>query len=166
MSGGPSGAGPPVQPEAVRRVLDAIGPGHTVFTFDAGTRTSADAAAAIGCSVAQIAKSIMFRTRPGDRPVLVVLSGARRASEAKVSALVGERIVRADADFVRSRSGFVIGGVPPVAHREPPLVFIDRGLQGFATVWAAAGTPHTVFETDFDTLVRASGGRVADVSEG
>lgn len=155
----------PDLPDAVRRVRAAIGPGHEVRTFDASTRTSAEAAAAIGCTVAQIAKSIVFRARDSGRPVLVVLSGAQRASEAKVAALLGERIARADADFVRGRTGYAIGGVPPVAHREPPVVVVDAGLRAFDTIWAAAGTPNAVFATTFDALVAMSGATVAQVAE-
>jgi prolyl-tRNA editing enzyme YbaK/EbsC (Cys-tRNA(Pro) deacylase) len=155
----------PDLPDAVRRVRAAIGPSHAVRTFDASTRTSAEAAAAIGCAVAQIAKSIVFRARDSGRPVLVVLSGADRASEAKVAALLGERVARADAAFVRSRTGYAIGGVPPVAHLEPPVVFVDTGLRAFDAVWAAAGTPNAVFETTFDALVAMSGATAADVAE-
>jgi prolyl-tRNA editing enzyme YbaK/EbsC (Cys-tRNA(Pro) deacylase) len=151
--------------DAVARVRAAIGDGHAVRRFDASTRTAAEAAAAIGCTVAQIAKSIVFRARDSGRPVLVVLSGVDRASEAKVAALLGERVARADAEFVRSRTGYAIGGVPPVAHREPPVAFVDVGLRAFDTIWAAAGTPNAVFETRFDALVAMAGARVADVAE-
>ena len=113
------------------RVQAALGPDYQVLEFDAGTRTAADAAAAIGCMVAEIAKSLIFRAEPSGRAVLVIASGAKRVDERKVGALIGETIVRADADFVRSRTGFAIGGVPPLGHAEPLVTLIDGTLRTF-----------------------------------
>jgi len=146
--------------ERVRRALAARGHGLEVREFAATTRTAADAAAAIGCAVAQIAKSLLFRAVPSDRPVLVVASGANRVNEAAVAAALGEPIAKADAAFVRARTGFAIGGVAPVGHAETPVTFIDADLLHLPEIWAAAGTPHAVFRLTPDELVRLTGGRV------
>ena len=131
--------------------------------FEASTKTAADAAAAIGCTVEQIAKSPVFRGEQSGRPVLVIASGPRRVDEGRVAALIGEPIGRADADFVRDKTGFAIGGVPPVGHTTPPTVLIDEMLCGFATIWAAAGTPNAVFCLTPEQLVGLTGGKVAEV---
>ena len=107
----------PAASPAALRVQAALGDRFQVLEFDASTRTAADAAAAIGCTVAEIAKSLIFRGAETNRPVLVVASGACRVDETKVAAAVGETIARADADFVREATGFAIGGVPPVGHK-------------------------------------------------
>jgi prolyl-tRNA editing enzyme YbaK/EbsC (Cys-tRNA(Pro) deacylase) len=127
------------------------------------TRTSAEAAAAVGCTVGQIAKSIVFRAARSQRPVLVLTSGVNRVSESAVAVLVGEPLAKADADFVRARTGFVIGGVPPVGHAEPTMTFIDEDLLQYAEIWAAAGTPNAVFRLTPEELVRLTEGKVAKV---
>ena len=153
-------------PPAAQRVQDALARlGHAgrVQVMPASTRTSAEAAAAVGCDVAQIAKSIIFRAKPSQRAVLVMASGVNRVDEKKVAALVGEGIGKADAEFVRARTGFVIGGVPPVGHDTPPVVLIDQDLLKLDSLWAAAGTPHAVFPLSPQALVTLTGGTVADV---
>jgi len=152
---------PATAPSALR-VQAVLGPEFAVLEFDAGTRTAADAAAAIGCAVAEIAKSLLFRAASG-RPVLVAASGVNRVDEKKVAALLGEKIGRADADFVRLKTGFAIGGVPPVGHVELPVTLIDADLMAFETIWAAAGTPNAVFRLTPAALVRLTGGQVAEV---
>ena len=152
---------PATAPSALR-VQAVLGPEFAVLEFDAGTRMAADAAAAIGCAVAEIAKSLLFRAASG-RPVLVAASGVNRVDEKKVAALLGEKIGRADADFVRLKTGFAIGGVPPVGHVEPPVTLIDADLMAFETIWAAAGTPNAVFKLTPAALVRLTGGQVAEV---
>jgi prolyl-tRNA editing enzyme YbaK/EbsC (Cys-tRNA(Pro) deacylase) len=154
---------PATQPSALR-VQAFLGDGFRVLEFDASTKTAADAAAAVGCNVAQIAKSIIFRAEKRDCTVLVITSGTNRVDEKKLAALLGEAPVRADADFVRERTGFAIGGVPPVAHATPGVIFIDEDLQRYATLWAAGGTPNAVFELTFADLVRLTGGTVANVA--
>lgn len=127
----------------------------------ASTRTAADAAAAVGCTVSEIAKSLVFRTASG-AAVLVIASGTNRVDEARVAELVGEPIERAPAEFVRETSGYAIGGVPPVAHAHPPkAILIDSDLMTFHQIWAAAGTPNAVVRLTPAELVRVSGGRVA-----
>jgi prolyl-tRNA editing enzyme YbaK/EbsC (Cys-tRNA(Pro) deacylase) len=154
---------PATAPSALK-VQAALGDGFQVVEFDASTRTSEDAAAAIGCTVAEIAKSLVFKAASG-RPVLVIASGTNRVDEKKVRALLGEKIARADADFVREATGYAIGGVPPLAHATAPVVLIDGDLEAFATIWAAAGTPNAVFRLTPADLVRLTGGQVADVAK-
>ncbi len=155
----------PLSPSA-QRVQDALrerGFALTVIELEQSTRTSAEAAAAVGCSVGQIVKSIIFRAAHSDRVVLVLTSGANRVSERAVAARAGEPLAKADADFVRARTGFVIGGVAPVGHREPPLTFIDEDLLPYAEIWAAAGTPNALFRLTPDELCRLTDGVVMPV---
>ena len=150
---------------SARAVQAILGDRFTVLEFDASTRTAAEAAAAIGCAVAEIAKSLIFRAADG-RPVLAVLSGTARGDEAKIAAAVGQPIGKADADFVREMTGFAIGGVPPVGHRVAPITLIDEGLMAFEVIWAAAGTPNAVFRLTPQDLVQLTGGRVVPVQRG
>jgi len=154
---------PASNPTALR-VQAALGPKFEVLEFEASTRTAADAAAAVDCSVGQIAKSIIFKAASG-KPVLVVASGDNRVSAAKVAQAISEEIGRADATFVRERTGFAIGGVPPVAHAEPVITLIDQDLARFDRIWAAAGTPNAVFALTFADLVALTSGTVADIAE-
>jgi prolyl-tRNA editing enzyme YbaK/EbsC (Cys-tRNA(Pro) deacylase) len=149
----------------VQEAIEAAGFAFRVSEFPASTRTSAEAAAAIGCTVAQIAKSLIFRAGESGRAVLVMASGANRIDEKAVGRLLGERLERADADFVRAKTGFAIGGVPPVGHREAPVAFIDEDLMALAEIWAAAGTPNAVFRLAPEDLVALTGGRVAAVKK-
>jgi prolyl-tRNA editing enzyme YbaK/EbsC (Cys-tRNA(Pro) deacylase) len=154
-------------PGSVQRVQEALrslGRGHEVVDLGLSARTAADAARAVGCRVDQIAKSLVFRLRDSGRPLLVVTSGAHRVDEAKVAALVGEPLERADAAFVRAETGFAIGGVAPIGHARPLMTLIDAHLLAFEEIWAAAGHPNTVFRLTPDELVTMTGGRVATVS--
>ncbi len=148
----------------VQAALAAFGLGLEVRQFDASTRTASDAAAAIGCTVGQIAKSILFRAASSGRPVLVIACGTNRVDEKKVAALLGEKLGKADAEFVRSQTGFAIGGVPPVGHDVRPEIFVDQDLMAFAEIWAAAGTPNAVFRLTPRDLARITGGRVATIA--
>jgi prolyl-tRNA editing enzyme YbaK/EbsC (Cys-tRNA(Pro) deacylase) len=153
---------------SVQRVRDALaarGLAAEVKELAASTRTAQEAAAAVGCDVAQIVKSLVFRGTGSGRAVLALVSGSNRASEALLSAAAGEPVARADADFVRERTGFAIGGVPPLGHREAVTVVIDRDLMAFPVVWAAAGSPNAVFAVAPADLERVTGGRVADVKQ-
>ena len=134
-----------------------------VIELPDSTRSAAEAAEAIGCSVGQIAKSLIFKTRNSQEPILVIVSGPNRVDEKKIGALVGEMITKPDADFVRQHTGFSIGGVPPVGHNQPITTFIDQDLLAFDEIWAAAGTPNAVFCLTGDDLVRATGGQVVGV---
>ena len=125
--------------------------------FPAGTRTAEDAAAAIGCQVAQIAKSIVFRAASSGRPVLVIAAGTNRVDETKIAALLGEGLKRADAAFVRDKTGFAIGGVAPVGHLVEPVTYLDCDLESHEEIWAAAGTPNTVFRLTPEQLQSLTG---------
>jgi prolyl-tRNA editing enzyme YbaK/EbsC (Cys-tRNA(Pro) deacylase) len=149
--------------ERVRAALLAAGHADTVQAFPEGTRSAAEAAAAVRCEVAQIAKSIVFRA--GARPVLVVASGANRVSMEKVAAATGLTVKRADGGWVREVTGFAIGGVAPLAHETPPVVLVDEDLFAYPQVWAAAGSPMHVFATTPEALLRLSGGQRANVRE-
>ena len=149
--------------ERVRVALAALGIVTEIKEFSASTRTSADAAAAIGCSVAQIAKSLVFRAKPSGRAILEMASGANRVDEAKLAEALGETIGKADADFVRAETGFAIGGVAPVGHGLRLKTFVDQDLMAFEEIWAAAGSPNSVFRLTPAELVRVTGGEVAVV---
>jgi prolyl-tRNA editing enzyme YbaK/EbsC (Cys-tRNA(Pro) deacylase) len=152
---------------AAQRIQDLLasrGLPHAVVEFEQTTRSAADAAAAIGCTVAQIAKSILFKAASGT-PVLVIASGPNRVDEAKLAAALGEAVGKADADFVRAATGFAIGGVPPLGHAQPPRILIDKDLLALPTIWAAAGTPNAVFQLAPDELVGMTGGKVADIAQ-
>lgn len=154
-------------PESVQRVaaaLQAAGHPHGPVMLDDAARTAQQAADALGVGVGQIAKSIIFRRKEDDEAVLVITSGDRRVDEKKVAALVG-KLSRADAEFVRSRTGFAIGGVSPVAHANPPVTLIDRELFRFEEIWAAAGHPHGVFRLRPQDLVTLTGAPVADIDQ-
>jgi prolyl-tRNA editing enzyme YbaK/EbsC (Cys-tRNA(Pro) deacylase) len=148
--------------DRVRRLLAEAGHAHAPVWLDVPARTCEEAAQALGLHTGQIAKSVIFRRRADEAAVLVIASGDLRVDEQKVAALVGP-IGRADAAFVKLRTGFSIGGVSPLGHVSPPVVLIDRELFRFDEVWAAAGHPHGVFKAAPDQLPGLSGGVVADV---
>jgi prolyl-tRNA editing enzyme YbaK/EbsC (Cys-tRNA(Pro) deacylase) len=154
----------PASAPSALKVQALLGPRFTVLEFDASTRTSAEAAAAIGCEVSEIAKSVVFKAKSG-RPVLVIASGANRVDEKQVGRLIGEKIGRADAEFVRETTGFAIGGVPPVGHVQPPLTLIDEDLFRFAAIWAAAGTPNAVFRLTPAELKQLTDGEIAVIAQ-
>lgn len=149
--------------ERVRAALLAAGHPDRIAAFPDGTRSAADAAAAVGCAVAQIAKSIIFRA--GSRPVLVIASGTNRVDMAKVAAATGLAVKRADGAWVRDVTGFAIGGVAPVGHLTSPVVLLDRDLRAHDRLWAAAGSPMHVFETDPEQLRRLTGADFVDIAE-
>ncbi len=146
--------------------MDGFGFGHRVVEHEGSTRKSEDAAASVGCDVAQIAKSLIFRSKDSGRPVLVIASGVNRVDEKAVGRLIGEKIERADPEFVRASTGYAIGGVPPVGHAVPPLVLIDADLMALPVLWAAAGTPNAVFRLTPEELSRITGGRIEAVRKG
>ena len=165
-----SAAGPPGEPRLsapARRVQDALaaaGFPWQVFELPVPVRTAAEAAAQVGCTVGQIAKSIIFRAARSGRGVLVVTSGANRVDEARVAARLGEPLEKADAAFVREATGYAIGGVPPLGHATPLLTFVDEDLLRFAEIWAAAGHPNSLFRLDPADLPRMTGGPTLRVS--
>src|SRR2546428_992706 len=154
-------------PASARRVADALaaaGVTTTIVVLEHAARTSAEAAAAVGCDVGQIVKSLVFRLGASSRPLLVLTSGANRVDEVKLGALLGEPIERADADFVRTHTGFAIGGVAPPAHPAPPPPLGGEDLLKWDAIWAAGGHPHTAVRLTPDELVGIAGGRVVAVS--
>ncbi|MEF8729698.1 MAG: YbaK/EbsC family protein [Accumulibacter sp.] len=154
-------------PESAQRVADllrTLGHRPPVVRLPASGRTSAEAAAGLGCSVAEIAKSIVFRQLADDTAVMVVASGAYRVDEGRVAALVGP-LGKADAAFVREHTGYAIGGVCPLGHPRSTIVLVDRLLLAFDRIWAAAGHPHCVFSLSPQELLAMTGGQVVDVAE-
>ncbi|MFN2160424.1 MAG: YbaK/EbsC family protein [Anaerolineales bacterium] len=152
--------------KSARRVQDALdkqGKDFQVIELPDSTRTAVEAARAVGCQLGQIVKSLVFKAKRSKRPVLVIASGANRVDERKIEALIGEPLGKADADFVRSSTGFAIGGVPPVGHDPEMPVFIDNDLLQYDEVWAAAGTPHAVFRLDPHDLQPMTGGKLVDI---
>jgi prolyl-tRNA editing enzyme YbaK/EbsC (Cys-tRNA(Pro) deacylase) len=149
--------------QRVEAALRSAGVETRVVEFTDSTRTAADAAATIGTTVAQIAKSLLFLA--GDDPVLVIASGANRVSMDKLAGLTGSTVRRADADMVKRITGYPVGGVPPIGHPVPPRIVIDQDLLIFDEIWAAAGTPNSVFRITPTELTRVTAGAVADVRE-
>jgi prolyl-tRNA editing enzyme YbaK/EbsC (Cys-tRNA(Pro) deacylase) len=148
----------------VQMALNAAGIVARVVELPASTRTAVDAANAVGCEVAQIAKSLIFRGANSGEPILVVASGSNRVDEQRIAAAAGEPIVKADASFVKERTGFAIGGVPPVGHLAPIRTFVDSDLLRFERIWAAAGTPNAVFELKSSDLGKLTGGPFVQVT--
>ena len=149
----------------VQAALLSAGVQTRVVEMPETTRTAADAAKAVGCEVGQIAKSLVFRGVSSGEAILMITSGANRVDEAVVAQAVGERIEKASADFARERSGFAIGGVPPVGHATPMRTFIDQDLLRYDLIWAAAGTPNAVFQFSAFELPRMTGGTVIAVTQ-
>ena len=153
------------RPEGFRRVMAALAAQrheHAPVFLEVAARTAQEAADALGVRVGQIAKSVVFRRKQDEAAVLVVTSGDKRVDERKVTALVGA-VGRADAEFVKSRTGFTIGGVAPVGHLSPPVLLIDRELFRFEEIWAAAGHPNGVFRLSPDQLAQLTGAPIHDV---
>ena len=148
----------------VAEELRRLGATAEVREMPESTRTATDAAAAVGCAVAQIVKSLVFRSVVSDEPVLVLVSGADRVDEALLAQVVGEAVEQATGKFVRERTGYAIGGVPPVGHAQPVVTYLDEHLFDHALVWAAAGTPRAVFCIAPAELVRITSARVVAVA--
>lgn len=154
----------PPSSQGVAQLLARLGHDKQIQVLPSSGKTSAAAATGLGCGVAQIAKSIVFRRLADDAAVMVVTSGVNRVDETKVAALVGA-IGKADAHFVKHRTGFAIGGVCPIGHSGPTVMLIDRDLLQFDSIWAAAGHPHAVFNLTPAQLVAMTGAPVADVAQ-
>lgn len=149
--------------QKVQDALSQFGLELQVVELAASTRTSQEAADAVGCSVGQIVKSLLFRGRATHTPIFIVASGSNRVNEKTIKNLVGEAIEKPDADYVRQRTGFVIGGVPPVGHAEKLRTFIDEDLYQYDEIWAAAGTPNAVFRLTPSDLQTITNGEVISV---
>jgi prolyl-tRNA editing enzyme YbaK/EbsC (Cys-tRNA(Pro) deacylase) len=144
--------------------LLALGYEFNIIEFQGSTRTSAEAAERVGCQLGQIVKSLIFRGLTSGKPVLVLTSGANRVDESVLSQYAGEPIGRADADFVRTETGFAIGGVPPLGYIRPLETYLDEDLLQYGKIWAAAGTPNAVFELTPAALEIITGGKVIKVN--
>jgi prolyl-tRNA editing enzyme YbaK/EbsC (Cys-tRNA(Pro) deacylase) len=157
-------------PDSVQRIASALqqaGHPHAPVMLSDAARTASQAADALGVQLGQIAKSIIFRRKPDETAILVITSGDRRVDEKKLQALVcaeGQKLGRADADFVKEKTGFAIGGVSPMGHAERPVSLIDQDLARFETLWAAAGHPHAVFQLSFAQLCILTQASVCDVT--
>jgi len=149
--------------QKIQDALQSLGLKNEVRELPATTKSAAEAAAAIGCRVAQIAKSLIFKTRTSGKPILVIASGINRVDEKKLAGYLGEPVERADADFVHEKTGFAIGGVPPAGHSEKLETFIDEDLLQYEAIWAAAGNPNAVFQLTPSELVMVTGGKVVSV---
>lgn len=147
-----------VQDVLLKKEVDA-----KVIELPASTRTADEAARAIGCEVAQIVKSLIFRTKHTGKAVLVLASGVNRVNEKIIAQQIGEEIVKADADFTREVTGFAIGGIPPVGHKQMIDTYIDKDLLAFKELWAAAGTPHAVFNLDSAVIKDLTGGKIISI---
>jgi prolyl-tRNA editing enzyme YbaK/EbsC (Cys-tRNA(Pro) deacylase) len=150
--------------QKVQHALNRHGVACRVVELPGSTRTSQEAAQAIGCRVEQIAKTLVFQTKTTKIPVLVVASGANRVNEKKLRDLLSEPVKKADADFVREHTGFAIGGVPPARLSKPMEIFIDEDLFKYEEIWAAAGTPHAVFKLTSTDLVKITQGKVVTIT--
>ena len=151
--------------QRVKEALAAAGVDVQVQTLPASTRTAREAADTIGCTVSEIAKSLVFKGRETNKAVLAIMCGTNRADTAKLSALSGETVEQADPDFVKATTAFAIGGVPPVGLSGDVRIYFDEDLLEFATVWAAAGGPHDVFAIAPQSLAEISGATVACLKE-
>ena len=150
--------------QRVQDILKERGFSSLVVELPDSTRTAREAAQAVGCRVEQIVKSLVFKGQNSNKPLLVVASGSNRVNEQRLSELAGEPIEKADADFVRQRTGFVVGGVPPLGHTEQLEIFIDQDLLQYEQLWAAAGTSHAVFQLSPSELKAMTGGRVVSIT--
>lgn len=149
---------------SVQAVLEKKGIKSKVIEMPASTRTAQEAADAIGCEVAQIVKSLVFRVEGTEEPLLILASGVNRVNEKQIKRYLGEKIEKADADFTRRVTGFAIGGIPPIGHLQAIRTLIDQDLLQHEVCWAAAGTPHAVFSLKSSDLVVLTDGEVIDIS--
>ncbi len=148
----------------VEKALKAHGLECQVLNMEETTRSAQDAANSLGCRVEQIVKSLVFMTKKTKKPILVIASGANRVNTKKIRNLLSEPIKMADPDFVRAKTGFAVGGVPPLGHSNPLATFIDEDLLKYSEIWAAAGTSNTMFKLSPDDLQKITQGQVISVT--
>ena len=149
--------------QKVQDLLTSQGYDCKVIEYTESTRTAQEAADRAGCLLGQIIKSLIFKGKTSHKPILVLTSGANRVDEKRISEYAGESIVRADADFVRTVTGFAIGGVPPLGHIQKMEAYLDEDLLQYQTIWGAAGTPNAIFELTPDDLIKMTNGKVVRV---
>jgi len=149
--------------QKIQNLLNSLGYDYTVIEHAESTRTAQEAADRAGCELGQIVKSLIFRGKTSGKPILVLTSGANRVDEKRISGYAGETISRADADFVRTVTGFAIGGVPPIGHAEKMETYLDEDFMSHQTIWAAAGTPNAIFELKTEDLQKMTDGKIVQV---
>ncbi len=149
--------------QKIQNLLIELGYNYSVIEHAESTRTAQEAADRAGCELGQIVKSLIFRGKTTGKPILVLTSGPNRVNEKQISEYAGEPIGKADADFVRAVTGFVIGGVPPIGHAQKMETYLDEDFLKFQTVWAAAGTPNAIFELRTEDLQPMTGGKIVKV---
>ena len=149
--------------QKIQDLLSALGFDYTVIEHAESTRTAQEAADRAGCALGQIVKSLIFRGKESGKPILVLTSGANRVDEKRIAGYAGEHIIRADAEFVRTVTGFAIGGVPPIGHAQKMETYLDEDFLGYPTIWAAAGTPNAIFELKTEDLQKMTGGKTVRV---
>ena len=149
--------------QKIQDLLNSLGYNYTVIEHVESTRTAQEAADQAGCQLGQIVKSLIFRGKTSGKPILVLTSGPNRVDEKRISDYAGEPIGKADADFVRTVTGFAIGGVPPLGHVEPMETYLDEDFLQFPTIWAAAGTPKAIFELKTEDLQKMTNGKIVIV---
>jgi len=156
---------PTLSPSAqkVQDQIQSLGYDYTVIEHAESTRTAQEAADRAGCELGQIVKSLIFKGKTSNKPILVLTSGANRVDEKRISEYAGEAIGRADADFVRAVTGYAIGGVPPVGHIQSMETYLDEDFLQYETIWAAAGTPNAIFELKTSDLQKMTSGKVVRV---
>jgi prolyl-tRNA editing enzyme YbaK/EbsC (Cys-tRNA(Pro) deacylase) len=157
---------PQLSPSAqkVQDALHTLGFNLTVIENTTSARTAQEAADRVGVRLGQIVKSLIFKGKASSKPILVLTSGSNRVDEKRIKAYAGEKIGRAEPDFVREVTGYAIGGVPPIAHLQPMETYLDEDLLQYEVIWAAAGTPNAIFELTPDELQKMTGGMVVQVS--
>lgn len=149
--------------QKIQDLLNSLGYHYTVIEHAESTRTAQEAADRAGCDLGQIVKSLIFRGKTTNKPILVLTSGANRVDEKLISQYAGESIGRADADFVRAVTGFAIGGIPPIGHLEKMETYLDEDFLQYPMIWAAAGTPNAIFELKTEDLQKMTNGKIVKV---
>lgn len=150
--------------QKIQKLLNQLGLDNKVLELPDSTRTSSDAAKAVKCSIDQIAKSMIFKTKSTNRPILIIASGGNRVNEKALRKFVPEKVSMASPDFVKETTGFIVGGVPPAGHTTQIETFIDKDLMKFKEIWAAAGTPYSIFKLTPQQLVDITNGKVIDIT--
>jgi prolyl-tRNA editing enzyme YbaK/EbsC (Cys-tRNA(Pro) deacylase) len=149
--------------QKIQNLLTSLGYDYMVIEHAESTRTAQEAADRAGCELGQIVKSLIFKGKDSGKPILILASGPNRVNEKRIAEYAGEPIVKPDADFVRSVTGFVIGGVPPIGHAEKMETYLDEDFLQYPTIWAAAGTPNAIFELKAEDLQKMTGGKVVSI---
>ncbi|WP_374723727.1 YbaK/EbsC family protein [Calidifontibacillus erzurumensis] len=151
--------------QKVQTVLNQLGFELNVIELPDSARTALEAANAIGCTISQIAKSLIFKGKTSENAILIIASGTNRVNEKAIEKFIGEKLEKADAKFVLEQTGFAIGGIPPVGHKNSMTTFIDEDLLQYDEIWAAAGTPNAVFKLTPKILLEITKGTIINIKE-